>query len=151
MAALTVPLGTSAITFTHQLVDAIVTDTRGYPYFLQAYASFLIDTVPWRQRLDLRIFHELRPLLVSDLDQGFFSPRFQKLPHTERELLTAIARVGESARYEDLRWPGKRDLLRATVARLVERGHLYRRSAKGEIAFTLPLYRDFLLRAAGEA
>ncbi|HUY58763.1 MAG TPA: ATP-binding protein [Solirubrobacteraceae bacterium] len=150
-AAITVPLSRSAITFTNDLVDRIVEETRGYPYFIQAYSSFLIDSVPWRTRLDLRVFREIRPLLLVDLDESFFGPRFQKLAHTERELLLAVARVGESARYSQLRWSGKRDLLRATVARLVERGHLYRRSAQAEVAFTLPLYRDFLMRIAGEA
>lgn len=103
-AALTIPLRDGSVTFTRELVERIVGETRGYPYFLQHYAAFLIDSVPWRQRLDVRVFQELRPLLLGDLDQGFFGPRFQKLPQTERDLLVAISQVGESARYEQVRW-----------------------------------------------
>jgi hypothetical protein len=50
-AAIAVPLSRSAITFTSDLVERIVEETRGYPYFIQAYSSFLIDSVP---RISLR-------------------------------------------------------------------------------------------------
>jgi hypothetical protein len=60
----------------------------------------------------------------------------------------AIAREGEQVRLANLRCAGNRQTLRVAVARLVEHGHLYRTAARCEVAFTLPHYRDFLLRVA---
>jgi hypothetical protein len=145
-AAIARPLGRSSVSFSPALVDRIVAETRGYPYFLQYYASFLIETVSDEDRFDLDALELLRPLLLNELDQSFFEGRFRKLPRAERDALLAIARVGERARIEAVNWAGSRALLRASIARLVERGQLYRPTARGEVAFSLPLYRDFLLR-----
>jgi hypothetical protein len=147
-AAIARPLGRSRVSFTPALIDRIVTETRGYPYFLQYYASFLIETVPDEDRFDVDALELLRPLLLNELDQSFFSGRYAKLPKAERDALVAIAQVGERARVEAVVWPGSRALLRASIARLVDRGQLYRPSERGEVAFSLPLYRDFLLRLA---
>lgn len=149
-AAITRPLGRSSVTFSPALIERIVAETRGYPYFLQYYASFLIESVPDEDRFDVDALELLRPLLLNELDESFFEGRFRKLPRAEREALLAIARVGERARIEAVTWPGSRALLRASIARLVERGQLYRPAERGEVAFSLPLYRDFLLRQGVE-
>ncbi len=60
----------------------------------------------------------------------------------------APSRVGEQARISEIPWKGKREL-RVLVGRLVLRGQLYRPSARGEVAFSLPMYRDFLVRLQG--
>ena len=145
-AAIARPLGRASVSFSPALIDRIVAETRGYPYFLQYYASFLIESVPDEDRFDLDALESLRPLLLDELDQSFFEGRFRKLPRAERDALLAIAQVGERARVEAVAWTGSRALLRASIARLVERGQLYRPTERGEVAFSLPLYRDFLLR-----
>jgi len=148
-AAIAEPLSQTTITFSESLIMRIVTETRGYPYFLQYYSSFLIDSVPDRDYFDVEAFEELRPVLVAALDQSFFAGRFWKLPKAERDTLMAIAREGEQVRLANLRWAGNPQTLRVAVARLVEHGHLYRTASRGEVSFTLPLYRDFLLRVSG--
>jgi hypothetical protein len=122
--------------------------TRTAPWRRPYYSSFLIDSVPDRDYFDVEAFEELRPVLVAALDQSFFAGRFWKLPKAERDTLMAIAREGEQVRLANLRWAGNPQTLRVAVARLVEHGHLYRTAARGEVAFTLPHYRDFLLRVA---
>ena len=150
-AAIAEPLSHASVTFTDTLIDRVVAETRGYPHFLQYYSSFLIDSVPDRDLFDADVFEELRPVLVAALDQSFFAGRFWKLSKAERDTLMAIARVGEEARLADLRWTGNPQTLRVAVARLVEHGHLYRTAARGEVAFTLPHYRDFLLRLSARS
>ena len=56
------------------------------------------------------------------------------------------ARLGDRARVAAIPWHGNYAVLRASVSRLVERGQLYRPSERGEVAFSLPLYRDYLRR-----
>ena len=150
-AAIAEPLSRTSITFSESLLTRIVAETRGYPYFLQYYCSFLIDSVPDRDRFDADVFEELRPVLVAALDQSFFAGRFWKLPKAERDTLIAIAHKGEQVRLADLQWAGNPQTLRVAVARLVEHGHLYRTAARGEVAFTLPHYRDFLLRLSSRS
>jgi hypothetical protein len=150
-AAIAEPLSHASVSFTDSLIACIVAETRGYPHFLQYYCSFLIDSVPDRRRFNVDVLEELRPVLIASLDQSFFAGRFWKLPRAERDTLMAIARVGEEARLADLRWAGNPQTLRVAVARLVEHGHLYRTAARGEVAFTLPHYRDFLLRLSARS
>jgi len=145
-AAITWPLASVGVAFTERLADAIVTDTRGYPYFLQYYGWFLLDTLPEAEELDLDLFHKLRPILLEGLDRGFFAGHYAKLPRAERAALRAIALVGDRARVAAIPWRGNYAVLRASVSRLVERGQLYRPSERGEVAFSLPLYRDYLRR-----
>ena len=68
------------------------------------------------------------------------------LPRAPREPLRAIALVGDRARVVAVPWHGDYAALRAGLSRLVERGQLYRPSERGEVAFSLPLYRDYLRR-----
>jgi len=145
-AAITRPLATTSVRFSPRLVDEIVRGTRGYPFFLQHYCSFLLDSAPDCREFDLSIYDLLRPLLLEGLDESFFLGRFTKLPPAERALLFAIACAGERVRLTDIPWAGPRNVLRTLAGRLVERGHLYRPSQRGEVAFALPLYREFLLR-----
>ncbi len=147
-AAITTPIARSDIRFSEALTDRIVDESRGYPYFIQYFCSFLIDSVPDQRAFDLDAFEELRPMLIAQLDQSFFDGRFSKLPHAEQEALIATARAGEQVRLRDVTSTGSRDVFRVAISRLVERGHLYRPSARAEVAFALPLYRDFLLRVA---
>jgi hypothetical protein len=145
-AAINRPLEHTDVSFTPELVGKIVEDTRGYPYFLQYYSWFLLDSLPEQRLFDVEMLDSLRPLLLANLDGSFFRGRFIKLPTVERAALVAIAQVGEHARIGDIPWRGQPALLRASVSRLVDRGQLYRPTLRGEVAFSLPLYRDFLLR-----
>ncbi len=149
-AAISNPLRRATVGFSDRLIDRIVTETRGYPYFLQYYCSFLIDSVPDQEAFDINVLEELRSVLLAELDASFFAARFAKLPKLERDALLGMARVGDHARIGEIPWKGKREVLRVLLARLVARGQLYRPSARGEVAFTLPLYRDFLMRWRGE-
>jgi hypothetical protein len=71
---------------------------------------------------------------------------YAKLPRVEREALRAIALVGDRTRVGAIPWQGNDAVLRASVSRLVERGQRYRPSERGEVAFSLPLYSDYLRR-----
>jgi hypothetical protein len=146
-AAIVTPLRGTSVTFSPTLVDRIIEHTQGYPYFIQYCCSFLIDSVPDQDRFEVDVFDQLRTSLIADLDASFFAGRFGKLPRLERDALLALAQIGDRARIADIPWSGDRTLLRVALGRLTERGQVYR-PGRGEVSFTLPLYRDFLQRAA---
>ncbi len=97
------------VSFSDRLIDRIVTETRGYPYFLQYYCSFLIDSVPDQEDFDINVLERLRPVLLAELDTSFFAGRFAKLPKLERDALLGMARVGEQVRISEIPWKGNRD------------------------------------------
>jgi hypothetical protein len=129
-----------------RVVEAVLAETAGYPYFLQLYGDAL-----WKESRGPIItdddFRRLRPEILAGLDHSFFEARYLRTSPGERALLHAIARYGESASVEELQHAtGKpNNVLQPMIARLIQKGMLYR-AARGRVAFTTPLFGAFLRR-----
>jgi len=144
--ALEVPLEQAGLSFSRPLVERIVQETRGYPYFLQFYAFYLVQNVP-KKRLGLPDYEKIRPFLLKELDDSFFLGRFEKTSDAEQRILFAIAGFGEEARVSELREKTQvdRNSLNQILKHLMDKGILYR-VRRGKYAFTLPLFGEFLRR-----
>lgn len=144
--ALEVPLEEAGLSFSKTLIERIVEETRGYPYFLQFYAFYLIQNVP-KQRLGIAEYERLHPFLLKELDDSFFLGRFEKASEAEQKVLFAISGFGQGARVSDIRKKTgiDRNYLNQILKHLMDKGILYRVS-RGRYAFTLPLFGEFLLR-----
>ncbi|MFH1107424.1 MAG: ATP-binding protein [Candidatus Micrarchaeota archaeon] len=137
----------SAFQFDEDLVAAIVEETKGYPFFLQFYGYFLIEYSN-KTRLSLEDLERLRPALVKELDMRFFDDRFNLASDKEKKVLSAMAKAGNqpvpalairsTARVSH---PTLMELLK----RLSEKGLVYRAS-RGKYSFSIPLFREYLLR-----
>lgn len=142
------PLGPSGRTFTPGLVEVVAAETGGYPYFIQFYCHYILETVP-KQLVGLEDYLPLRDLLIWELDTGFFSARYEKASDGEKEVLRAMAVTGVSAeRRAVAALLGKSvssQALQVNLGRLEEKGLVYR-ERRGVYGFTLPLFRDYLLR-----
>lgn len=79
--------------FADELIDALVEETQGYPYFLQFYPYFLIQNIP-KKRIGTKEFKEMYPLLLRELDDSFFSGRFNRASDGEQRMLFEMARLG---------------------------------------------------------
>ena len=81
------------------VVEAVLDETAGYPYFLQLYGDAL-----WKGSHGPVItgddFQRLRPEILAGLDHSFFEARYLRTAPGERALLHAIARSGESASFD---------------------------------------------------
>ena len=132
--------------------DAALTETyrltQGYPYFLQEWGY-----QAWNRAagppITLQIVLEATETVIRRLDENFFRVRFDRLTPGERRFLRSMASLGAGpARSSDIA-----DALGMTAnslgpvrSKLIKKGMIYS-PAYGDLAFTVPLFDQFMLRA----
>ena len=145
--ALTEPLKKTNHIFDSALTSKIVSETDGYPYFLQFYGYYLIESTT-KKRLKIADFDEKRKELLHRLDKIFFEDRFKLASDGERKVLVAMARSEEeeiSTKEIAKKTSASYGSIIEILARLSEKGLVYR-VKKGKYAFTIPLFANFLKR-----
>lgn len=125
--------------------------THGYPYFLQewAYQSWNMAAA---SPITLKIVRDATPEVMRRLDKNFFRVRFDRLTPGEKNFLRAMAHLGpDSHRTGDIA-----TTLGTTVkgigpvrSKLIKKGMIYS-PAHGDMAFTVPLFDQFMIRAIPE-
>ncbi|NUN47657.1 MAG: ATP-binding protein [Candidatus Brocadiae bacterium] len=122
--------------------------TRGYPYFLQEWA-YQVWNAAQASPITLDVVKSATAKVVPRLDQNFFRVRFDRLANGEKDFLRAMAELGPGpCRTGDIA-----DGLGVKVtsigplrAKLLRKGMVYS-PAHGEMAFTVPLFDEFMVRA----
>lgn len=130
-------------------LERIVELTRGYPYFLQEWgyqAWNIADNSP----INVEDINNASSIALRRLDEGFFRVRFDRLTPKEREYVIEMADLGDgpyrSADVADAL--GERvQSLGPRRAKIIRKGMIYS-PAHGDIAFTVPMFADFLRRTA---
>lgn len=149
--ALADPVAPLRISFETAALDRIVSQTEGYPYFLQewGYQAWNHATGPVITAADIA---RAAPDILRRLDQNFFRVRFDRLTPREKEYLRAMAELGPDAH----RSGAIADVLGVKVnslgpvrAKLIEKGMIYS-PEHGQMAFTVPLFDAFMRRAIPE-
>jgi hypothetical protein len=125
--------------------------TRGYPYFLQEWGYQAWNLAP-ASPITLAIVHAATAASIPRLDQNFFRVRFDRLTPSEKNFLRAVAHLGPGPQ----RTGDIADALGVKVtslgpvrAKLIKKGMIYS-PAHGDIAFTVPLFDQFMVRAIPE-
>lgn len=149
--ALQDPVKAVGVEFVPEALNEIFRLTEGYPYFLQewGYQAWNRATVT---PISLDVVQQATPVVVARLDENFFRVRFNRLTPSEKRFLRAMAKMGsEAQRTSDIADALKVKLssLGPTRAKLIEKGMIYSPSY-GNVAFTVPLFDDFMLRAMPE-
>lgn len=129
------------------LLEMVVEQTQGYPYFLQEWGYQL-----WNEAvaspITLECLGRAKAAALKRLDEGFFKVRFDRLTPKEREYVIAMAKLGvgpyrssdvADALGEKVQSLGPR---RATI---IAKGMIYS-PAHGDIAFTVPMFEAYLKR-----
>jgi DNA-binding transcriptional ArsR family regulator len=136
------------------LVDRVIEEVEGYPYFIQLWGAELWDAaeIGGVDRLTTRLLETVRPDIYRRLDLDFYDPRVETLTPAEQDVLLGTA----LADYPPLVVSKLNDAIDKTPAnvnvllgRLVDNGVLYR-LRKGEYDYTAPRFRDYLLRRTRE-
>jgi DNA-binding transcriptional ArsR family regulator len=154
--ALTQPLADAGggITADNGLVDAVVAEVEGYPYFIQLWGAELWDAadIGGVNRLTVPLLEAAREDIYRRVDLDFYTPRVETLTPAEQDVLLGTA----AADYPPLVVSKLNDAINKTPAninvllgRLVEAGVLYRQR-KGEYEYTAPRFRDYLIRRVKE-
>ncbi|MEP7272852.1 MAG: ATP-binding protein, partial [Acidobacteriota bacterium] len=149
--ALREPAQAAGVAFEALALREIFRLTRGYPYFLQEWgyqAWNLTEASP----ITLEIVQNAIATVIPRLDQNFFRVRFDRLTPSEKNFLRAMAALGPGAQ----RTGEIANVLRVRLtslgpvrARLIKKGMVYS-PGHGDMAFTVPLFDEFMVRAIPE-
>ena len=125
--------------------------TGGYPYFLQEWGYQAWNHAA-QSPITLKDVQETSDVVVRRLDENFFRVRFDRLTPREKQYLRAMAELGPGPyRTSDIA-----DLLKIKITTLAPlRGKLIKKGmvfspAHGDMAFTVPLFDEFMRRAIPE-
>ncbi len=146
--ALQEPVRAAGVEFEVEALQEIFRMTQGYPYFLQEWGY-----QAWNQAtatpISLQVVLEANALVAERLDENFFRVRFDRLTPAEKLFLRAMSELG-SGPYRTSDVAEKLGVQIGKIgprrAGLIKKGMIYS-PAYGEIAFTVPLFDQFMRRA----
>lgn len=146
--ALKDPTSAVGVEFESDALAEIYHLTQGYPYFLQewGYQSWNLTAA---SPITIGVVKTASPTVVARLDKNFFRVRFDRLTPAEKRFLRGMAGLGPGAhRIGDIAAAlGVQTMsLGPHRASLIRKGMIYS-PAYGELAFTVPLFDSFMMRA----
>jgi hypothetical protein len=129
------------------LLDRIVALTRGYPYFLQEW-GYQIWNASVQSPIAIDCIEMAEAEALRRLDEGFFKVRIDRLTPKEKEYVIAMARLGpgpyRSSDVADILGE-KMTTLGPRRSQIIAKGMIYS-PAHGDIAFTVPMFDEYLHR-----
>ena len=145
--ALVKPAEHLAVSYAPDAVDRIVSETRGYPYFLQEWGKWAWDAAT-ESPIDEKDVEAASAQAVAALDESFFRVRFDRMTPMEKRYLRAMAELGPG--------PHRSGDIAATLTRtvtaiaplrngLIGKGMIWSPN-HGDTAFTVPLFDEFMKR-----
>jgi hypothetical protein len=146
--ALRGPTKTAGVEFEDTALKKIFALTQGYPYFLQEWGYQAWNRAP-ASPITLKVVQQATPIVIERLDQSFFRVRFDRLTGGEKKFLRAMAGLGPGSHGsgEVAEALGvKINSIGPVRASLIRKGMVYS-PEHGNIAFTVPLFDQFMLRA----
>jgi len=141
------PLAAEGVGITTNALDRIVSDTHGYPYFIQEFGKHAWD-VAEQTPVTLQDVEAAREFAEATLDASFFGVRFDRVSTSEREYLRAMAELGPGPHQSaDVAIAMGKSLqaVASIRSRLIQKGMLWSPS-HGEVAFTVPMFDEYLRR-----
>ena len=149
--ALREPARTAGLEFEDDALKEVFRLTHGYPYFIQewGYQSWNMTAA---SPVTLDVIQSATREVIQRLDKNFFRVRYDRLTPGEKNFLRAMAQLGPSPQ----RTGDIAAALNMTVkgigpvrAKLIKKGMIYS-PAHGDMAFTVPLFDEFMIRAIPE-
>lgn len=145
--ALQEPVKKYNVKFTKEALEEIFLLTAGYPYFVQEWGYKSWNTAS-HSPITLQHVQESTSDVIHRLDQSFFRVRFDRLTPSEQNFLRAMAEITTNSKQtSDIA-----AILGLTIhqvgparAKLIRKGMIYS-PTYGDIAFTVPLFGDFMKR-----
>ena len=142
------PAQQAGAVFSSDALREIFRLTKGYPYFLQEW-GYRAWNVAQSVTISLQDVQQATTTVIERLDEDFFRVRFDRLTPSEKNFLRAMAALGPEAH----RTGEVAAVLRVKVTtlspvrdKLIKKGMIYS-PAHGDIAFTVPLFDEFMVRA----
>lgn len=144
------PLDNTPVVATADLVDRVIREVEGYPYFVQLWGAELWDAAQAArvEQFDVKLLDAVEGDIYRRLDLDFYDGRVEALTPAEQDLLIATA----GCTYPPLRTVDVRARSRKSegninvlMGRLADQGVVYR-VQKGIYEYTAPRFHDYLGR-----
>lgn len=152
VAALVRPLDDTGIVAEDALVDRVVEEVEGYPFFIQLWGAELWEAAHLASvhRFDTTLLDAVELDIYRRLDIDFYDGRVEALTPAEQDLLVSTA----GCQYPPLKTAdiharaGKSESnVNVLMGRLAEQGVVFR-IQKGQYEYTAPKFHDYLQRRA---
>ena len=145
--AIGVPLSAGGVAIDDRALRLVAQESRGYPYFIQEWGYQLWNRAAGKP-IQSKDVNALAEKVKARLDANFFRVRIERLTPGERDFLKNMGKVGgPNVRMGEL---AKAMRVKVTAlgprrTSLIRKGMIYS-PAYGEIAFTVPMFAEFLRR-----
>lgn len=149
--ALREPVREQGVDFTIEALESVFNKTEGYPYFIQEW-GYQCWNAAETNTIDPAVVQIATERVIPRLDASFFRVRYDRLTPSERRYLRAMASLGPGpCRAGDIaeQLGAKTTSLGPVRAKLMSKGMVFS-PAHGEMAFTVPLFGDFMKRMMPE-
>jgi len=146
--ALQLPASREGADFEDAALLEILTQTAGYPYFLQEWGKHSW-AIAQSSPITGRDAKEATVRALADLDASFFRVRLDRLNNSEKKYMRAMAELGPGPhRSGDIAGCMGREVTSVAPIRssLIKKGMVYAPS-HGDTAFTVPLFDGYMKRA----
>ena len=147
MLAIGTPLSAGGVAIDDKALRLVAQESRGYPYFIQEWGYQLWNRAAGKQ-IQSKDVSALAKKVEARLDANFFRVRIERLTPGERDFLRNMGKVGGP----NVRMGELAKMMRVKVTALgprrtslIRKGMIYS-PAYGEIAFTVPMFAEFLRR-----
>ena len=147
MLAIGTPLSAGGVAIDDKALRQVAQESRGYPYFIQEWGYQLWNRATGKQ-IQSKDVSALAKKVEARLDANFFRVRIERLTPGERDFLRNMGKVGGP----NVRMGELAKMMRVKVTALgprrtslIRKGMIYS-PAYGEIAFTVPMFAEFLRR-----
>ena len=145
--AIVKPAEDRGVIFEPDAVAAILSQTRGYPYFLQEWGKHTWDVASASPITKADVLRASETS-VAALDESFFRVRFDRLTLAEKKYVRAMADLGPGPhRSGDIaeRLRRRSQSLGPCRSSLIKKGMVWS-PTYGDTAFTVPLFDEFMIR-----
>lgn len=146
--AISTPINNLQESISTEALSLIYKNTKGYPYFIQEWGSEVWNQAEHGQKISKDNVCLASEEVFKSLDNGFFNVRLDRLTAREKEYVKAMACLGEGPyKSVDVATALRSNVKSLSLIRssIIKKGMIYSPSY-GEVAFTVPLFDDFLQR-----
>lgn len=130
-----------------EALQTIIDRTKGYPFFIQEWASVVWDSSEGPEITATDVYHSYNETLAH-LDEGFFKVRIDQLTRTEVQFVKAMANLGDGpypmADIAKAMGRSQRSLGPARAS-IIAKGMAFS-SDHGYLDFSVPLFAEFMRR-----
>lgn len=141
------PIVEEKATITPAALEVIVERTKGYPFFLQEWASVMWNNAEGSEITADDAINSY-PETLASLDNGFFKVRIDRLTKAEVQFVKAMAKLGNGpyAMADITREMNRtQKSLGPNRASIISKGMIYS-TDHGYLDFTVPLFAEFMRR-----